>query len=374
MTVISNLWKVFKWFAKTLLVVLGIFPFFRCSSGYKEKDGKLMFDGEVITNKSFIVLSKDFGKDSTTAYYRSYPFRDVDVATFKAVDEHYAKDKSKVYYCDEYRESQNYYLTKRQTILDLDNVIPDHFASLGHGYATDTKRAWFEGVPFAVKDIATLRSINTHFANDDVQAYYDRTAIAGSDGKTFQVINDEYAKDIAHIYFYGFTGVEHAQVQRLLCDKETFKILAYPYSKDATSVFYRGRQIKNAHAPTFKILKNGYAIDNDAVYYETAKIGDANPTYFAPLAVNDSIVNEFSYAKDNQTVFLGKKKIKDADGKTFRVLGLGYGCDSHHIFYKTNIVTGAIPESFKIYEHGYGDADSQDSQHHYLEGKIVMLN
>jgi hypothetical protein len=333
-----------------------------------------MFNGEVITDKSFIVLSKEFGKDSTTAYYKSCPFRYADVATFEAVDEHYAKDKNKVYYCDEYREGQNYYLTKRQTILELNNVVPENFSSLGYGYGTDTKQAWFEGKAFAVNDIASLQSINHHFVKDEVQVYFDRLPLVGSDGKTFQVINGEYAKDTAHIYFYGFSGVKHPDVRRLLCDKETFEILSYPYSRDAAAVFYQGRQIKNAHAPSFKILEYGYASDKNAVYYETTKMEGASPVDFAPLEENDSVVNEFRYAKDGQSVFLEKKKIKGADVKTFKILGLGYSGDRHHIFYKTDIITGAIPESFKTYEHGYGDADAEDSQHHYLEGKVVILN
>src|SRR6186713_1828779 len=130
------MFKLLKWSIKTILLLTGILPLFKCSSGYREKDGKITFNGEEITDKSFVILSDEFGKDSTTVYYKEHAFRYADVASFTPVDEHYAKDKTAVYYCDEYREGQNYYLTKRQTILELRSVIPEHFSSLGHGYGT----------------------------------------------------------------------------------------------------------------------------------------------------------------------------------------------------------------------------------------------
>ena len=106
--------KIMKWCVKMILVITGIIPLARCGSGYNKKDGKITFNGKEITDKNFVVLSEEFAKDSTTAYYKEYPLSGAEVASFVAVDEHYAKDKKKVYYCDEYREGQNYYLTKKQ--------------------------------------------------------------------------------------------------------------------------------------------------------------------------------------------------------------------------------------------------------------------
>ena len=373
MTVIKAWWKLVKWSFRALLFLIGASPLFRCSSGYKTEDGKVTFDGEVITDKSFIVLSDEFAKDSTSAYYKRYPIPSTDLSTFTAVDEHYAKDNNKVYYCNEYREGQNYYLTKRSTILILHNANPQKFTSLGHGYAADGMHAWFEGTAFKVKDLASLKSMNSQFVKDDVQAYYNRKPVVGSDGKTFQTINSEYAKDTAHIYFYGFIGVAHSEIYAIPCDKATFEILDYPYSKDKTAVFFQGRKIKNAHAPSFKILGHGYGVDEHAVYYETTTLKDAHPAHFAPLKENDSTISDYRYAKDDQSVFLDQTKIKEADVSSFKILSLGYSVDSHHVYYKTKIVAGALPESFKTYQHGYGDADAEDSKHTYLEGEVVIV-
>jgi hypothetical protein len=163
-----------KWIVKTMLMLTGILPLFKCSSGYKDEKGKITFNGKEITDKNFVVLNKSFAKDSTTVYYKEWPVGDADIATFEVVDEHYAKDKNKVYYCDEYREGQNYYLTKRQTIMEINNALPTSFEVIGYGYARDQAQAYFEGIAFKVKDITTLKSIDLHFAKDESQAYLNQ--------------------------------------------------------------------------------------------------------------------------------------------------------------------------------------------------------
>lgn len=189
------MFKFIKWFIKSVLILTGILPLLKCSSGYKEKDGKITFNGKEITDKSFVVLSSEFAKDSTSAYYKEHAFQYADVSTFEPVDEHYARDKNKAYYCDEYREGQNYYMTRRQTILELKDVDPTSFVSLQNGYGKDNKHAWFQGKTFAVKDVATIKSIDRNFAKDKMQAYVNCKPIAGSHGKTFQLIDRNFAKD-----------------------------------------------------------------------------------------------------------------------------------------------------------------------------------
>lgn len=215
--------KLIRWVIKTVVLLTGIFPLTRCSSGYKERNGKVTFNGKEITDKNFVVLNDAFAKDSSTAYYKEYPFSYADVASFEAVDEHYAKDKNKVYYCDEYREGQNYYLTKKQTIAEVEGAIPASFKSIENGYAKDQHHAYFKGMNFKVKDVVTLKSINTYFAKDDVQAYINLEPVAGSDGKTFEVIDNSYAKDTAHIYFYGQSGEINQLIHAIVCDRQLLR-------------------------------------------------------------------------------------------------------------------------------------------------------
>jgi hypothetical protein len=60
---------------KALLALTGIFSLFKCSSGYKEKDGEITFNGKEITAKNFVVLNEVFAKAESIANYKKYSIR-----------------------------------------------------------------------------------------------------------------------------------------------------------------------------------------------------------------------------------------------------------------------------------------------------------
>jgi len=362
--------KFVKWVFKTILVIFGVIPFSGCSSGYREKEGKVTFDGREITDKSFVVLSNEFAKDSTAAYYKSKAFQYADVASFEAVDGHYAKDKNKAYYCDEYREGQNYYLTKKQTITEVDFAIPASFVTANNGYAKDSKHAYFLGRPFKVKDISSFKTINASFTKDDYQAYLSCTPIAGSDGKTFELLDEFFAKDTAHIYYCELIGTDQQKITVLPCNRSSFTLLGYPYSKDDVVVFYGGKKLTGADAATFKVLGNGYAKDQRAVYFKSKKITGADAGSFE-LFTGDENLEEFHFAKDKSAVYIDDKIINGADVSSFKILTLGYGMDNIQVFYKATVVTNAQLSTFKTHQHSYGDEDAEDAANKYLKGKKV---
>ena len=361
--------KIVKWLLKTLFLIIGSFPVFKCGSA--DKDGEIKFNGEVITDKNFIKLSEEFAKDSTTAYYKSRSFSYADVPTFEAVDEHYAKDKNKVFYCDEYREGQNYYMTKRQTILEVKPADPASFVSLKNGYARDNKNAWFNGTYFKVKDVASLVSIDSHFAKDDESAYLNLHPIVGSDGKTFELIDRNFAKDSVNIYYYGYTGEGQNNICILPCDRKSFQILDYRYSKDARKVFFLGFQIKGVDGSTFTLLTEDYTKDGKAVYFLERKIEGGDPESFEVYKENGEFGHDFDFARDKNFVYMDDQKMKDADVATFKVLGENYGSDKTHVYYKTKIVKNADPSTFQVYPHDFGNADSEDAINKFHEGVLV---
>lgn len=369
---LAVMFKIIRWSVKTVLLLTGILPLLRCSSGYREKDGKVTFNGRQITDKYFVVLNNAFAKDSTTAWYKERSVSEADVTTFVAIDEHYAKDKNNVYYCDEYREGQHYYLTKRQVIAKIKKALPSSFAGLKYGYAKDGERAYFEGVAFAVKDVATFISIDPHFTKDDLQAYLNCKPIAGSNGKTFELMADNFAKDTANIYYYGYTGEGQHNICALPCDRQSFEILDYRYSKDKAHVFFLGFTVKDADGATFKILGSGYSKDKAAVYFEAKQVAGANGATFEVYKENESYGQDVVYAKDNLAVYVDDKKIMDADVAAFKVLGENYGSDNKHVFYKTTIVKDAATAGFRVYPHDVGNADAEDLLNKYHEGKKVL--
>lgn len=368
----SIFFKVVKWGFKTMLLIFGIIPQSGCSSGYKENKGKIILDGKEITNKNLIVLSDEFAKDSSVVYYKGRAFEYADAGSFEALDAHYAKDKNKAYYCDEYREGKNYYLTKKQTILEVELAISSSFVSVGDGYAKDSKHAFFTGKVFSVKDKTSFKVLNSNFCKDDIQAYLNCKPVTGSDGKSFELLNEFFARDKNHVYLCQSAGPQKQLVTILRCDAASFRLLEYPYSKDTARVFYEGKSIAGADAASFKVLGNGYSKDFDAVYFETRRLIDADAATFELFKDNKVDLAEFNYAKDKSSIFIEGKKITGADVGSFKILTLGYGADIKYVFYKHVLVKGARVASFKTYADGNGDEDAEDLGNKYLKGEKIF--
>ncbi len=350
-------------------MLTGIMSIIRCSTGYKKEGDKVFFDGKEV-GKDFKVLNDVFAKDDSAAYFKTYSISGADITTFTALDMNYAKDKNTVYYCDEYREGVNYYLTKRGKIIHAEYAEPISFMSMGNGYtgyAKDNRRGYFQGVGFPVQDVATLQIIEGGFLKDKQQVYFGPIPIKGSDPKTFRVLNLNYAQDAGQVYTFS----PGAEVQIMPCNSPTFVLLDYPFSKDATSVFYTNVKMPDVDAKTFSVLGNNYSKDNRSAFFENKKIVGADAATFMVSSEYTATTQELYFAKDNTNVFWKDKKIVGAEASSFKAIDFGYAIDTHHIFYKTAIVKDADPNSFKVYPHSMGDVDAEDKNNKYSTGKKV---
>lgn len=364
------LYKVTRWIIKTILVIVGVIPLSRCSSGYKQKDGKVTFNGKELDGEGWIVFNESFAKNDTTVYYKTRAFEYADVATFKALDEHYAKDKDKAYYCDEYREGQNYYTTKKQTIVTIENAIPASFEWLKGDYARDGKQAYCKGIAFAVKDVASLTIIDGRFLKDKYLVYFEKVAVKNGDVNSFRIINDNYAQDTNRIYYYGFHHETNNGIHEIPCNKEAFTLLQYPYSKDNETAFYGYTRISGSDASSFLVMGNGFSKDKNNVYKEAKILKGADAASFTILTEEESLEDD-DYTKDNKHVFYKDKMFSEVNIDSFKVLGLGYATDGRHVYFHTNIIKNADPATFKVYEHGFGEADAEDAKNKYDKGVKV---
>lgn len=352
-------------------MLTGILPLLRCSSGYQENNGKKTFNGKEITDKHFVVLNESFAKDSLYAYYKEKSIAGADVASFRAIDDAYGKDRNRVYYCDESRDGKNYYMTKYQVVTVVEQADPVSFKLIGSGYAKDRLHGFFGSKLFIVKDIASLTGINSHFSKDDVQAYYNCRPLTGSDGKTFELINDYYAKDTNHLYFCKPLETPKESVLVIPCNRAGFTLLEYPFSKDDAKVFYENLVINGAGAASFTVLENGYSKDNSAVYIETRRIAGADPASFEIFKDDGQLTQDDYYSRDKVGIYWFDKKITCTALAAFKALGHGYATDGMNVFYKTNIINNAEVQSFKVYPHDFGDADAEDGHTKYHSGKRV---
>jgi len=364
------LFRIMKWCVKAVLVITGILPMARCGSGYREKDGRVTFNGEEITDPGFVVLNDVFAKSDSTAYYKRYSIPGADVATFTGLDKHYAKDKAAVYYCDEEREGQNYYLTKHSVIIKVKGARPSTFSILGEGYegfAKDDKRAYLKGVGFEVKDVTTLSIIDAQFLKDRYHVYFEQARVKGADPGSFRVLNNWYARDTSHVYYFGHHNELYNGIHEIPGDAATFTILDYPYSKDASAVFYVYTRIKDADPASFSVVGHNFSKDRNRVYLREKILPGADAATFMVFP-NEESLDDINHTKDKYHVYWNDKQVTVADVAAFKPLGLDYGTDGKNVYYQTSMVKNADPATFKIYDHGYGEADAEDARSRYLKG------
>lgn len=364
--------KILKWCVKTVLVVFGIVPMVRCGAGYQKKNGKVTFNGKEIANKNFVVLNDAFGKDDTAAYYKEYSISGADIKTFTALDRHYAKDANTVYYCDEEREGQNYYLTKHSVIKSIKGAKPATFTILGdgmEGYAKDSEQAYYGGTGFKVTDVTTLTVINGRFVKDQYAVYFDQVRVTNADPASFQVVNEFYAKDAQRVFYYGSYTDKYNGIHEVPCQGSSFSVLAYPYSKDDANAFYLYFKIPEADAKTFSVVGHNFAKDKANVYLKTKTLAGADAATFTIVPHDEtSSLEEIGYTMDKNHIFWQDKMVTGANVVTFKTLSLGYAIDNNHVFHHASIVKNADPHTFTVYDHGFGDADAEDSRGKFLAG------
>jgi hypothetical protein len=315
-------------------------------------------------------LSNGFVKKGDTIWFHDVALKNVDPNTFELVDDYFFKDKDRVYFYETYRVSQDYFTSKRKRYLPLENADSDSFISLGEGYAKDKSTAWYIDSEFKVDDLESMKVLNHHFVVDNKTAYLDRRPIAGSDGKTFELISEYYAKDSKRYYYCTPIDGEYA-IRPVDCHYESFVVIDHPYAKDKTSVYYEGDQLAEVESSTFEFISSGYAKDSQHVYFRNLKVEKADPSTFSAFIENENSLGETVYAKDKLGIFINDKRFSEADIATFKILNEKYTIDKNGVYYRMKKVKNADPASFIVFPHFMGDADAEDKNQRYGEGKAV---
>lgn len=343
----------------TFLVLTGI-VFIAC---WGKKDSKLRkADG-------MEDLTKSFRKNRDTVWFRE-EILDVDAPSFEVIDDYFVKDKTHVFFYKTYRLSQDYFTTKRQKIQKLNSADPTTFTSLGYGYAKDKSNAWYLGDSFKVMDLNSLRVLNHNFVKDDKAVYVDRKPMAGSDGKTFELMTERYAKD-SKKYYYCSPSDGRYSIQPIQCHYPSFEVIDYQFCKDNSSIYYEGSKLSEAKSSTFELTSHGYSKDNQHVYFRNKKVDQADPKTFTTFVENENSLGETVYAKDKNFVYMNELSFSNFDVTTFRILNEKYVQDKNGIYYKMKKVEKADVGSFRVFPYVVGDADAEDKNHRFGEGRIV---
>lgn len=306
-------------------------------------------------------------------FYKDDPVEGIDPGSFNVIDEYYAKDSNKVLFYKSFRESRDYYLSQKHRLVIVENAHTDSFVSLTDGYAKDNSQAYFEGRAFPVKDLASLRVINSRVCADDIAAYLELEEIKGSHGKSFELISSIYAKDSHQVYYFLYPSNGKVEYSVLSKDPERFKLIEHPYSRDENNVFYFGDLHPSKHPESFELIGNGYSKDREQLFFQTNILKNADRNSFQLFSENQNFTGDGAYAKDAHSVYYKNQAITHADQISFKILNEYYSKDSKQVYYQDRPVHGADVNTFEVFPHTMGDADSRDKNHHYQMGKRIKV-
>ena len=234
--------------------------------GYTRKAGRWHHDEvpvAVADASSFQPLDARFARDAVQGYYRGQVIAGSHGPTFQVLSEHEARDRQAVYRGDTYRKAQEYWSIRHVRVEVIAGADPARYQVLGHGYARDDRQVWYEGRPFAVRDPASFRPLDSRFGRDAQRGYFDRAEVPGSHGPSFEVLADDggsHARDrhrvySAHIELNAPLKPPHAVVRVLAgANPATVRVPGRGYAVDGSRVWWRGQVVAGADAGSFQVL------------------------------------------------------------------------------------------------------------------------
>lgn len=303
-------------------------------------------------------------------YYKEEPVEGIDPGSFEVIDEYYAKDSGSVLFYKTYRESRDYYLSKKNSLVILKDAHPDNFVSLTEGYARDQNKAYFEGESFPVKDLSSLRVLDSRFCADDQAAYLELEEIKGSHGPSFELISSMYAKDSFQVYYFLYPSNGKIEYSVLSNDPSQFELIEHPYSRDKNNIFYFGDKHPSKHPESFELIGNGYNKDQDNIFFQTMILKEADKNSFRLFSENQQFTGDGAYASDARFIYYKNLVIRDADLNSFQILNEFYSKDLKRVYFQEKVIHGADVHSFEVFPHQMGDADAKDKNQYYQLGKI----
>ena len=323
---------------------------------------------------------------------------DVDLDTFCAVDEDYARDVNAMYYATE----------------RIEGADPHSFRLLGEYYGQDDQMTFWASMVVVGADHDSFEVLTNRFARDATQVYSQGVLIEGADSKTFVVQGGYYATDDRNTYFLNSLLAEeplsiksydfgYAQVGRWIyfqgnptevAEPDTFEVLSPSFARDSYWVYFQGNVLDGADPFTFELVSSsntspeygrdknyfyvgferleginpktarilgGYIVDEDTVYASTESVPGADPKTL-------SVLEGSGFATDKSGLWSGPVLLASGASHSFKSLGNGYAADATRVFYVHGVVPLADPATFVSYKGRYY---AHDAVHVYYGGEHI---
>ena len=331
---------------------------------YSEEDDS-EFKVENVDLGTFKILNDKYAKDRKNVYFSgNKSFEDVDSKTFEVLPQYYSRDKN------------NVYRPINEWIHKINGANPEKIKVLNEYYSKDDKNVYYDSDKISNADVNSFVVMegDHSYAKDKNAVYYSGEKIKGANPKTFKIIEDGmYSKDDKNVY---------AAVDIIKdADPQTFRrIPETNYARDKNTLYYYFGDVKNLgkiNEKNFKVLDSNLVKNGNEMYYLGEKANIKNPEKFEPLKISDD--KYILYGKDDENIYVVTsdekygyfKAIKNADKDTFDVMekDTRYSKDKNNIYYAGyNVVQlqDVDKDSFVIADE---NAFSYDKKNVYYAGR-----
>ena len=367
-----------------LLANLGMAEYIKTNNEvyYKYAEGKdFQFKVENVDLGTFKVLNDKYAKDVKNVYFSgNKSFEDVDSGTFEVLPADYSKDKNNVY------SPENGWIQK------VNGANPKTIKVLNQFYLKDDKNVFFNDKKILGADANSFIALDKEngYAKDKNSVYYFGQKVEGANAKTFEVISDgEYSKDDKNVYASGeiikgadpktfreFPEISYSRDKNNLyyyfgedkflgkIDENNFEFLDDFIIRNGNEIYFYGNKLKLKDAKKFKLIKNTgimttskiivYGKDDENVYVVTPDDAPGNIRIIENADKDTFEVMENNrYSKDKNNIYYlgnyGIVKLEDVDKASFVISeDFPFSYDRKNVYYAGKKVDGVTSAGLKV--------------------------
>ena len=367
-----------------LLANLGMAEYIKTNNEvyYKYAEGKdFQFKVENVDLGTFKVLNDKYAKDVKNVYFSgNKSFEDVDAGTFEVLPADYSKDKNNVY------SPENGWIQR------VNGANPKTIKVLNQFYLKDDKNVFFNDKKILGADANSFIALDKEngYAKDKNSVYYFGQKVEGANAKTFEVISDgEYSKDDKNVYASGeiikgadpktfreFPKTSYSRDKNNLyyyfgedkflgkIDENNFEFLDDFIIRNGNEIYFYGNKLKLRDAKKFKLIKNTgimttskiivYGKDDENVYVITP---DDAPGNIRIIENEDKdtfeVMENNRYSKDKNNIYYlgnyGIVKLEDVDKASFVISeDFPFSYDRKNVYYAGKKVDGVTSAGLKV--------------------------
>ncbi|MDH6357292.1 DKNYY domain-containing protein [Parabacteroides sp. PF5-9] len=306
---------------------------------------------EGVDAKSFSVLSAHWSKDKNNVYHHYTAFPLVDINTFQVISEDKGYDANHVYLVREYPSPSTIQIIEGADPETYEIMSSLQFADMLWG---DSNRAWAKD-----KDHVFLRDV----------------IYTPADAVTFEVLTDEFSRDKTNLYILLDTEMHH-DVAVIPVNTSELRLLPEnkSYIRTESSIFmrkysfsekkYKVSQISMNPADTIEYIGGSFLRINDVIYEYGEPITylekPIDGLTFRPLDGDNG--NLLFFADKNQVYFYDKQLavLPGANPETIKQIGSQYYTDGNRVYWGSQIVEGADPQTFYFDEKQFRGVDGDE--------------